>query len=72
MRSAAAWLFLIAAEAIASTEGLGYRIFLVRRYLAMDVILPYVAWITFLGFALDWLLRLWLRRRFRWYYSGRR
>ncbi len=41
-----AWLFLIAAEAIASTEGLGYRIFLVRRYLAMDVILPYVVWIT--------------------------
>ena len=41
-----AWLFLIAAEAIASTEGLGYRIFLVRRYLAMDVILPYVIWIT--------------------------
>ena len=30
------------AEAIASTDGLGYRIFLVRRYLAMDVILPYV------------------------------
>lgn len=52
-----AWLFLIAAEAIASTEGLGYRIFLVRRYLAMDVILPYVAWITFLAFGTDWLLR---------------
>jgi len=66
----AAWLFLIAAEAIASTEGLGYRIFLVRRYLAMDVILPYVAWITLLGFASDWLLRLWLRRRFRWYLFG--
>ena len=49
----AAWLFLIAAEAIASTEGLGYRIFLVRRYLAMDVILPYVAWITLLAFLLD-------------------
>ncbi|MEM9270930.1 MAG: ABC transporter permease subunit, partial [Pseudomonadota bacterium] len=27
-----AWLFLIAAEAIASEDGLGYRIFLVRRY----------------------------------------
>ena len=52
-----AWLFLIAAEAIASTEGLGYRIFLVRRYLAMDVILPYVAWITLLAFGMDWLLR---------------
>ncbi len=30
-----AWLFLIAAEAIAAESGLGYRIFLVRRYLAM-------------------------------------
>ena len=56
----AAWLFLIAAEAIASTEGLGYRIFLVRRYLAMDVILPYVVWITLLAFATDWLLK-WIR-----------
>ena len=48
-----AWLFLIAAEAIASESGLGYRIFLVRRYLAMDVILPYVAWITLLAFLID-------------------
>ncbi|MEE4360466.1 MAG: ABC transporter permease [Pseudomonadales bacterium] len=53
----AAWLFLIAAEAIASTEGLGYRIFLVRRYLAMDVILPYVVWITLLAWLTDYLLR---------------
>lgn len=53
----AAWLFLIAAEAIAATEGLGYRIFLVRRYLAMDIILPYVAWITLLAWLTDFLLR---------------
>ncbi len=52
-----AWLFLIAAEAISATEGLGYRIFLVRRYLAMDVILPYVLWITLLAFLTDYLLR---------------
>jgi NitT/TauT family transport system permease protein len=57
-----AWLFLIAAEAIASQDGLGYRIFLVRRYLAMDVILTYVIWITVIAFTLDWLLR-WLSRR---------
>ncbi len=63
----AAWLFLIAAEAIAATEGLGYRIFLVRRYLAMDVILPYVLWITLLGFAMDWMLRALLRWKFKWY-----
>lgn len=62
-----AWLFLIAAEAIASTDGLGYRIFLVRRYLAMDVIIPYVLWITLLGFSFDFLLRKLNRLLFPWY-----
>jgi len=61
-----AWLFLIAAEAIAATEGLGYRIFLVRRYLAMDVILTYVVWITLLAFALDQILRLIGRAAYPW------
>jgi NitT/TauT family transport system permease protein len=61
-----AWLFLIAAEAIASTEGLGYRIFLVRRYLAMDVIIPYVVWITLLAFSMDWGLRLLRAKLFPW------
>lgn len=61
-----AWLFLIAAEAIASTEGLGYRIFLVRRYLAMDVILPYVVWITLLAVLTDLGLRALRARAFRW------
>jgi NitT/TauT family transport system permease protein len=60
------WIFLISAEAIASTDGLGYRIFLVRRYLAMDVILPYVVWITLIAFALDRLLHLYSRRRYGW------
>ncbi len=63
---ASAWLFLISAEAIASTEGLGYRIFLVRRYLAMDVILPYVLWITLLAFTMDWMLRTLSRKLFPW------
>ena len=61
-----AWLFLIAAEAIAAAQGLGYRIFLVRRYLAMDVILTYVAWITLLAFVMDALLRRISRRVFPW------
>jgi NitT/TauT family transport system permease protein len=65
-----AWLFLIAAEAIASTEGLGYRIFLVRRYLAMDVILPYVAWITLLAFAMDGALKLLRAKAFAWAKAG--
>lgn len=64
-----AWIFLISAEAIASTSGLGYRIFLVRRYLSMDIILPYVLWITLIAFAIDFALRFLARRAFRWAYG---
>ena len=66
-----AWLFLIAAEAIASDSGLGYRIFLVRRYLAMDIIIPYVIWITLLAFLMDAGLRLLQRKAFPWFASVR-
>ena len=66
-----AWLFLIAAEAIAADSGLGYRIFLVRRYLSMDVILPYVAWITLLAFLMDLGLRLLQRRAYPWFAQAR-
>jgi NitT/TauT family transport system permease protein len=62
------FLFLISAEAIAADVGLGYRIFLVRRYLSMDVILPYVAWITLLAFLID-LALVWIgRKAFPWAY----
>jgi NitT/TauT family transport system permease protein len=66
-----AWLFVIAAEAIASDSGLGYRIFLVRRYLAMDVIIPYVFWITLLAFLMDAGLNLLQRKMFPWFASVR-
>ena len=67
-----AWLFLIAAEAIAATDGLGYRIFLVRRYLSMDVILPYVVWITLLAFLLDYALRTYSQWRYPWFHATQR
>ncbi|MBW8880792.1 MAG: ABC transporter permease subunit, partial [Asticcacaulis sp.] len=61
-----AWVFLISAEAIASDVGLGYRIFLVRRYLSMDIILPYVAWIALLAILMDVVLRAISREVFPW------
>jgi NitT/TauT family transport system permease protein len=67
-----AFLFLISAEAIASDVGLGYRIFLVRRYLSMDVILPYVAWITLLAYLMDVALARLARSAFRWAYVNER
>jgi len=68
----AAWLFLISAEAISATEGLGYRIFLVRRYMSMDIILPYVVWITLLAWAMDHGLRILNRKCFPWSDGGAR
>jgi NitT/TauT family transport system permease protein len=61
-----AWLFLIASEAIAAESGLGYRIFLVRRYLAMDVILTYVIWITLLAFLIDLALKQASKKLYPW------
>ncbi|PLK24815.1 lipid kinase [Porphyrobacter sp. TH134] len=67
-----AWVFLISAEAIAADVGLGYRIFLVRRYLAMDVILPYVVWIALLAVVMDFVLARASRRMFGWAHLGAR
>ena len=41
-----------------------------RRYLAMDVILTYVIWITLLAFIIDWALRQLSRRAFPWLEAG--
>jgi len=67
-----AFLFLISAEAIAADVGLGYRIFLMRRYLSMDVILPYVAWITLLSYSMDYALAHLARWGFPWAYVQER
>jgi NitT/TauT family transport system permease protein len=32
----------------------------------MDVILPYVIWITFLAFTMDWILKVVRSRAFPW------
>jgi NitT/TauT family transport system permease protein len=61
-----AWWALIASEGIAATEGLGYRIFLVRRYFDMAAIIPYVLWITFLAFAIYSILRYVEHRLYPW------
>jgi NitT/TauT family transport system permease protein len=67
-----AWVYLISAEAIASDIGLGYRIFLVRRYLSMDIIIPYVAWISLLAILMDVALAQLSRRSFAWAHQASR
>jgi NitT/TauT family transport system permease protein len=59
--------YLIIGESLAASVGLGYRIFVVQRYLAMDVIIPYVVWISFLAFIADYLVRCWIKKQYPWY-----
>jgi NitT/TauT family transport system permease protein len=63
-------LFLIAGESLAAAVGLGYRIFVVQRFFAMDVIIGYVICMAAGAFALDMLLRGWNWYRYSWNGKG--
>lgn len=63
----AVMLFLFAGEMIASTDGLAYRIALLRRHMGMDVIIPYVLWVALLLFMVDLAMRLANRKLHPWF-----
>jgi NitT/TauT family transport system permease protein len=63
----AVMLFLFAGEMIASTDGLAYRIALLRRHMGMDVIIPYVLWVALLLFLVDLTMRLVNRKLHPWF-----
>lgn len=48
-----AWIYLIAAEYVSSSEGIGHGIVLSQRMVRIDHILVYVAWLAILGSAMD-------------------
>jgi NitT/TauT family transport system permease protein len=60
-------LFLFAGEMIVSSDGLAYRIGIMRRHMGMDIIIPYILWVAVLLFALDALLRFANRRLHPWF-----
>jgi NitT/TauT family transport system permease protein len=63
----AVMLFLFAGEMIASTDGLAYRIALLRRHMGMDVIIPYVLWVALLLFLVDLAMRVANRKLHPWF-----
>jgi NitT/TauT family transport system permease protein len=63
----AVMLFLFAGEMIASTDGLAYRIALLRRHMGMDTIIPYVLWVALLLFLVDLSMRVLNRRLHPWF-----
>ncbi len=63
----AVMLFLFAGEMIASTDGLAYRIALLRRHMGMDTIIPYVLWVALLLFLVDLGMSLLNRKLHPWF-----
>jgi NitT/TauT family transport system permease protein len=63
----AVMLFLFAGEMIASTDGLAFRIALLRRHMGMDVIIPYVLWVALLLFLVDFAMRTVNRKLHPWF-----
>jgi NitT/TauT family transport system permease protein len=66
----AVMLFLFAGEMIASTDGLAYRIALLRRHMGMDVIIPYVLWVALLLFLVDLAMRVTNRKLHPWFHEA--
>jgi NitT/TauT family transport system permease protein len=66
----AVMLFLFAGEMIASTDGLAYRIALLRRHMGMDVIIPYVLWVALLLFLVDLGMRVLNRKLHPWFHEA--
>ncbi|WJV53002.1 ABC transporter permease [Pectobacteriaceae bacterium CE90] len=65
-----AWTWLVLAELVASTSGLGYRIVVSQRYFQTDTIIGYILLLGFLGLITDQLMRAAERVLFR--YNRRR
>ncbi len=63
----AVMLFLFAGEMIASTDGLAYRIALLRRHMGMDTIIPYVLWVALLLFLVDLTMHMVNRKLHPWF-----
>jgi NitT/TauT family transport system permease protein len=60
-------LFLFAGEMIAASNGLAYRIAIMRRHMGMDIIIPYVLWVALLLYLIDLMLRVLNKRLHPWF-----
>ncbi|MEG6508880.1 ABC transporter permease [Methyloligella sp. 2.7D] len=61
-----AWSWLVLAELVAATTGLGYRITVAQRYFQTDTIIGYVLVLGFLGLLSDQLMKFLASRMFRY------
>lgn len=61
-----AWTWIVVAELVAATSGLGYRIVVAQRFLQTDLIFAYLIVLGFLGLLTDIIMRMSGRALFRY------
>jgi NitT/TauT family transport system permease protein len=61
-----AWTWLVVAELVAATSGLGYRITTAQRFFQTDLIFGYLLLLGVLGLATDQAMKYLGRRLFRY------
>ena len=61
-----AWTYLVVAELVAASSGLGYRSLVAQRFFQTDVIFVVILVIGVLGLVMDQLMRLVGSRVFKW------
>jgi NitT/TauT family transport system permease protein len=66
-----AWTWLVVAELVAATSGLGYRITTAQRYLETNLIIAYILVLGVLGLVLDQAMKAIGRALFRYAEQGR-
>jgi NitT/TauT family transport system permease protein len=64
-----AWTYLVVAELVAASSGLGYAILKAQRFLQTDKIFAGILLIGLIGLAIDQLFRLLHRKAFPWLYG---
>jgi NitT/TauT family transport system permease protein len=65
-----AWSYVVVAELVAATEGLGFRILRFYRFVQTPSIYAYLLSLGLIGLGLDWAFRATHRRLFRWARGG--
>lgn len=61
-----AWSYVVVAELVAASEGLGFRVLRFYRFVQTANIYVYLIAFGIIGLALDWLFKMLHQRAFRW------
>ncbi len=61
-----AWTWIVLAELVAATSGLGYRITVSQRYFQTETIIGYLVVLGILGLITDQVMKFVGRAAFRW------